>query len=300
MVFRVKQCTEENLSLVKKIKFLQSQNQSLMAQLKKLQMTLARTTTKTAQPATCLMVIMLSVALVMAPNLRLTQNSENEVTEQDISVPEQNLIPIAGKLWNYLMIFYSSWCYRELFYFSGRTRSLLSKSNFQEECSSTEEEEIKPSDDMQDLLKIRSSKWSPDGENLSDRSRKSSVGSSTSGYDSPPHFLADHDYDPPPSKRSRFRFDDHNIRFDNFESYNDLLLKKNFIVPPVDDAWPEKIEKEVKPPKRFIIPDVDDEWVPNKSALVDRIESITTEVKVNISDSKGTRTVVIQVPKEKK
>lgn len=257
---------------MKKIKFLQSQNQSLMTQLKKLQMTLARTSTKTAQPATCLMVIMLSVALVMAPNLRLTQNNESEVSEQDISTPDQGLTPIAG-----------------------RTRSLLSKSNFQDECSSAEEDETTSplSGDMQDLLRFRpGSKWSPEEEDFSDRSRKSSVGSSTSGYDSPPHFLADHDYDPPPSKRNRFRFE-------SFESYNARALKKDFIVPPVDDVWPERTDKVAKP-KEFIIPDVDDEWIPTKSALADKIESITTEVKVNISDSKGTRTVVIQVPKKKK
>lgn len=59
-------------------------------------MTLARTTTKTAQPATCLMVIMLSVALVMAPNLRLTQNNDSEVAEQDIATSDQTLSPIAG------------------------------------------------------------------------------------------------------------------------------------------------------------------------------------------------------------
>lgn len=76
-----------------------------MAQLKKLQMTLARTTTKTAQPATCLMVIMLSVALVMAPNLRLTQNNENEVAEQDISTSDHNLSPIAGYYFVFCKLF---------------------------------------------------------------------------------------------------------------------------------------------------------------------------------------------------
>lgn len=91
----MKQCTEENLSLLKKIKFLQSQNQSLMAQLKKLQLTLAKTTTKTAQPATCLMVIMLSVALIMAPSLRLTQNNDNEVRDKEVS--DKSLEPVAGK-----------------------------------------------------------------------------------------------------------------------------------------------------------------------------------------------------------
>lgn len=169
-----------------------------------------------------------------------------------------------------------------------------------------EDEDNELTAEVHDLLQIRSAKWSSnrpssysDGENQSDRSRKSSIGSLTSGYDSPPHFLADHDYDPPPSKKSRFQFNDHKIRYTDFQPYDEQPIKKEFIIPPVDDSWPHKIEEPVKP-KEFIIPDVDDEWVPSKSAIIDKIESITTEVKVNISDSKGTRTVVIQVPKEKK
>lgn len=65
-----------------------------------------------------------------------------------------------------------------------------------------EDEEIELTAEVQDFLQSRSAKWSSnrpssysDGENQSDRSRKSSIESSTSGYDSPPHFLADHDYD---------------------------------------------------------------------------------------------------------
>ena len=127
----------------------------------------------------------------------------------------------------------------------------------------------------------------------SDRSRKSSIGSSSSGYDSPPHFLVDHDYDPPPAKKSRFHFSEN-------EETEEEMLRKKFILPPVDDIWPEpsSVEKVGTKPKEFIIPDIDDEWVPKQSVLADKIESLTTEVKVNISDSKGTRTVVIHVPKE--
>lgn len=67
---RVKQCTEENQTLMKRIKILQSQNQSLAAQLKRLQNVVTRGTSKTAQPATCLLVLLLSVALVALPSLR--------------------------------------------------------------------------------------------------------------------------------------------------------------------------------------------------------------------------------------
>ncbi|XP_028043461.1 uncharacterized protein LOC114252958 [Bombyx mandarina] len=71
---RVKQCTAENQTLIRRIKILQSQNQSLSAQLKRLQNVLkgasGSSTNKSAQPATCLLVLLLSVALVALPSLR--------------------------------------------------------------------------------------------------------------------------------------------------------------------------------------------------------------------------------------
>lgn len=81
---RVKKCSDENQSLIKRIKLLQSQNQNLMNQMKKMQMLLAKGTSKTAQPATCLMVLLLSMALIAAPNLRLGNNS----TSKDLEIPE--------------------------------------------------------------------------------------------------------------------------------------------------------------------------------------------------------------------
>ena len=84
---------------MKRIKALQTQNQSLVAQLKKLQTVLARGTAKTAQPATCLMVLLLSMALVMAPNLKLNQNTTSSgktTTEQDLTQSENKMTPIAG------------------------------------------------------------------------------------------------------------------------------------------------------------------------------------------------------------
>ncbi|KAJ8718540.1 hypothetical protein PYW08_002777 [Mythimna loreyi] len=71
---RVKQCTAENQTLIRRIKILQSQNQSLTAQLKRLQNVLTGvtggSTNKSAQPATCLLVLLLSVALVALPSMR--------------------------------------------------------------------------------------------------------------------------------------------------------------------------------------------------------------------------------------
>uniref|UniRef100_A0A1B0CC31 Putative creb/atf family transcription factor n=1 Tax=Lutzomyia longipalpis TaxID=7200 RepID=A0A1B0CC31_LUTLO len=88
---RVKQCTEENHTLMKRIKLLQSQNANLTSQMKKLQALLSKGT-NTAQPATCLMVLLLSMALIAAPNLKLGKSiKETELAEaiQD-NVIEQN------------------------------------------------------------------------------------------------------------------------------------------------------------------------------------------------------------------
>lgn len=67
---RVKQCSEENRSLLKRIKILQLQNNKLSTQLSKLQDLVFRTGTSRAHPATCLMIVLLSVMLITLPNLR--------------------------------------------------------------------------------------------------------------------------------------------------------------------------------------------------------------------------------------
>ncbi|XP_039758281.1 uncharacterized protein LOC120632527 isoform X1 [Pararge aegeria] len=70
---RVKQCTADNQTLIRRIKILQSQNQSLTQQLKRLQNVLTGVTSSSsgkAQPATCLLVLLLSVALVALPSMR--------------------------------------------------------------------------------------------------------------------------------------------------------------------------------------------------------------------------------------
>lgn len=74
---RVKQCTDENQTLIKRLKLLQSQHNNLNNQVKKLQAMLSKGTNKTTQPATCLMVLLLSLALVAVPNLKLGQNAKD-------------------------------------------------------------------------------------------------------------------------------------------------------------------------------------------------------------------------------
>lgn len=74
---RVKQCSEENQHLIKRIKVLQNQNHDLMSKMKKLQTLLTKSTGKSAQPATCLMILLLSMALVALPNLNLNKDTIN-------------------------------------------------------------------------------------------------------------------------------------------------------------------------------------------------------------------------------
>lgn len=85
---RVKQCTEENQSLMKRIKQLQSQNQNLASQMRKLQTLLTKGASKSTQPTTCLMVLLLSLALVAAPNLKLGSRSLQESDLMDSEIDE--------------------------------------------------------------------------------------------------------------------------------------------------------------------------------------------------------------------
>lgn len=85
---RVKKCTDENQTLLKRIKLLQHQNQNLMSQMKKMQSLLTKGTSKTAQPATCLMVLLLSMALIAAPNLKLGNNKDIAGAASDILMEE--------------------------------------------------------------------------------------------------------------------------------------------------------------------------------------------------------------------
>ncbi|KAK7481315.1 hypothetical protein BaRGS_00027395 [Batillaria attramentaria] len=66
---RVKLCTQENQQLHKKVENLEKQNVSLVVQLKKLQALVARGSKGHVQTSTCVMVLLLSFALLIVPNL---------------------------------------------------------------------------------------------------------------------------------------------------------------------------------------------------------------------------------------
>ncbi|XP_071450404.1 uncharacterized protein [Hetaerina americana] len=121
---RVKRCTDENAILQRRIKQLQMQNQSLSSQIRRLQGLVGRRrkasgesteasnssstssassssltsnalTAKNAQPLTCLMVLLLSVALILVPNLRPTE--ERGSSSNSLSLPNFKLPPVAGR-----------------------------------------------------------------------------------------------------------------------------------------------------------------------------------------------------------
>lgn len=68
---RVSLCTKQNRELQKKVHQLENTNETLLGQLKKLQNLVAKTTGKTAQAGTCVMVLLMSFALFVAPRYNL-------------------------------------------------------------------------------------------------------------------------------------------------------------------------------------------------------------------------------------
>lgn len=66
---RVVACTVQNQELQRKVQHLESQNMSLIEQLRKLQALVKQTTTKTANISTCIMVFLLSFTLIIFPSI---------------------------------------------------------------------------------------------------------------------------------------------------------------------------------------------------------------------------------------
>ncbi|XP_031837237.1 uncharacterized protein LOC116429016 [Nomia melanderi] len=226
---RVKQCTEENMTLLKRIKALQSQNQSLAGQLKRLQALLQKGN-KSAQPATCLMVLLLSLALVAVPNLRPHSNSSNELAQEQ-EQPEK-MPPLAG-----------------------RSRTLLNTNQLMDEELQQYGEEL--------LQEVEG--------------------------------LLDHDYSPviqpPLYKRPRM----------DMEPSPKCVLSSDHVGGTLCGRQESAI---FKSGRKYIEPPLDDVWPPpnpggqKNGKVVDKLEALTNELKINISDSEGTRTVLLKVPQE--
>lgn len=88
---RVAQCTTQNSQLLKKVNDLETQNQSLLTQLKTLQDIVRSSsgiTSKTTQATTCVMILLLSFGLFLAPNYGpLSIPQEDIQTEPEVQVP---------------------------------------------------------------------------------------------------------------------------------------------------------------------------------------------------------------------
>lgn len=108
--------------------------------------------------------------------------------------------------------------------------------------------------------------------------------------------LLDHDYGPmiqmPPCKRPRI---DSETAPKYISTVNhiggtlgskmdvtDSKANKKYIEPPLDDIWPPPNPGGQKTAK-----------------VVDKLQVLTNELKINISDAEGTRTVLVKVPHEK-
>lgn len=100
---RVKQCTDQNIALQKKVENLTKQNLSLVSQLRKLQALVTKTTNKSAQSSTCIMVLAISFALLLIPNYSPFNNSKTSLKKANVD--------------------------DESFTMSGRSRSLLQANN---------------------------------------------------------------------------------------------------------------------------------------------------------------------------
>ncbi|XP_078448584.1 uncharacterized protein LOC144930984 [Lampetra fluviatilis] len=82
---RVATCTAQNVQLQKRVDQLQKQNMSLLAQLKKLQALVRQTTNKNAPTSTCILVFVLSFALILFPSINPFGGKQDSGVEPAIS-----------------------------------------------------------------------------------------------------------------------------------------------------------------------------------------------------------------------
>lgn len=92
---RVKLCTVHNIQLQKKVELLEKENGSLLLQLKRLQTLVANSSTRNTQTSTCVMVLMLSFALLLFPNLRT--NNRTDGGDLIMQTPSEKLTPMSGR-----------------------------------------------------------------------------------------------------------------------------------------------------------------------------------------------------------
>ncbi|XP_002733726.1 cyclic AMP-responsive element-binding protein 3-like protein 3-B [Saccoglossus kowalevskii] len=77
---RVSACTKQNIELQRKVERLEKQNVTLVEQLKRLQALITKTSNKTTQTSTCVMVLLLSFALLVVPSYNPFKSSSTGPT----------------------------------------------------------------------------------------------------------------------------------------------------------------------------------------------------------------------------
>lgn len=148
---RVKQCTAQNAQLQKKVEILEKQNNTLLLQLKRLQALVANSSGRSAQTSTCVMVLLLSFALLLFPNLRTNSGDNLDLILKSAS---EKLAPISGRS-------------RSLLYASEPTRDFHQEySDAAKAAAQYIEEDIDASDDEGVSMASTSpssqaSKWAP-------------------------------------------------------------------------------------------------------------------------------------------
>jgi len=90
---QVKDITTQNKSLQKRVKELEKENLSLQQQLKTLQNVFGRATRNTKTTGTCLMALVLSVALIVSPYTQTTSNEQDKETVLVGDYPVENVTP---------------------------------------------------------------------------------------------------------------------------------------------------------------------------------------------------------------
>jgi len=89
---RVKACTKDNVDLKRHVELLTKQNASILGQLRKLQAAVGAGGRRSAQAGTCLAVLLLSFALLVAPNYspfgkrKLTNDGQQQQQDQEATV----------------------------------------------------------------------------------------------------------------------------------------------------------------------------------------------------------------------
>ncbi|XP_060712967.1 cAMP responsive element binding protein 3-like 3 like isoform X1 [Hemiscyllium ocellatum] len=103
---RVVACTVQNQELQRKVQHLESQNMSLIEQLRKLQALVKQTTTKSANISTCIMVFLLSFTLIIFPSINPfgtklgSQDESYSVLSRTLLDSESSHIRVVPKVYN--------------------------------------------------------------------------------------------------------------------------------------------------------------------------------------------------------